>query len=73
MTQNLAGNILWTPKEFKFSNMFSYGEDNLIRFDKAQGIMGILPPNASGKSSMWDVYHSVSTIEQVEQHSRGMF
>ena len=36
-----AGNILWTPKEFKFSNMFSYGEDNLIRFDKAQGIMGI--------------------------------
>ena len=48
------GNILWTPKEFKFSNMFSYGEDNLIRFDKAQGIMGIFAPNASGKSSMWD-------------------
>jgi DNA repair exonuclease SbcCD ATPase subunit len=34
--------------------MFSYGEDNLIRFDKAQGIMGIFAPNASGKSSMWD-------------------
>ena len=49
-----AGNILWTPKEFKFSNMFSYGEDNLIRFDKAQGIMGIFAPNACGKSSMWD-------------------
>ena len=48
------GNILWTPKEFKFSNMFSYGEDNLIRFEKAQGIMGIFAPNASGKSSMWD-------------------
>ena len=49
-----AGNILWTPKQFEFSNMFSYGEDNLIRFDKAQGIMGIFAPNASGKSSMWD-------------------
>jgi DNA repair exonuclease SbcCD ATPase subunit len=49
-----AGNILWTPKTFEFSNMFSYGEDNLIRFDKAQGIMGIFAPNASGKSSMWD-------------------
>jgi len=48
------GNILWTPKTFEFSNMFSYGEDNLIRFDKAQGIMGIFAPNASGKSSMWD-------------------
>lgn len=49
-----AGNILWTPKTFEFSNMFSYGEDNLIRFEKAQGIMGIFAPNASGKSSMWD-------------------
>ena len=39
-TSDVAGNILWTPKEFKFSNMFSYGEDNLIRFD-TQGIMGI--------------------------------
>jgi DNA repair exonuclease SbcCD ATPase subunit len=48
------GNILWTPKEFKFSNMFSYGEDNKVRFDKAQGIVGIFAPNASGKSSLWD-------------------
>ena len=53
-TSDVAGNILWTPKEFQFSNMFSYGEDNKIRFDKAQGIMGIFAPNASGKSSMWD-------------------
>jgi len=49
-----VGNILWTPKTFEFSNMFSYGEGNQIRFDKAQGIMGIFAPNASGKSSMWD-------------------
>ena len=53
-TSDIAGNILWTPKEFQFSNMFSYGEDNLIRFDRAQGVMGIFAPNASGKSSMWD-------------------
>ena len=53
-TSDVAGNILWTPKVFEFSNMFSYGEDNLIRFDKAQGIVGIFAPNASGKSSMWD-------------------
>ena len=50
----IAENILWTPKEFEFSNMFSYGENNLVRFEKAQGIMGIFAPNASGKSSMWD-------------------
>jgi len=51
---DIAGNILWTPKEFQFSNMFSYGEDNKVRFDKAQGIIGIFAPNASGKSSLFD-------------------
>jgi DNA repair exonuclease SbcCD ATPase subunit len=49
-----AENILWTPKEFEFSNMFSYGENNLVRFDRAQGIVGIFAPNASGKSSLFD-------------------
>lgn len=48
------GNILWTPKQFEFSNMFSYGEGNKVRFDKAQGIIGIFAPNASGKSSLFD-------------------
>jgi len=51
---DVMGNILWTPKTFEFSNMFSYGEDNKIRFNNAQGIMGIFAPNASGKSSMFD-------------------
>jgi DNA repair exonuclease SbcCD ATPase subunit len=51
---DVMGNILWTPKEFQFSNMFSYGEDNKVRFDKAQGIVGIFAPNASGKSSLFD-------------------
>jgi DNA repair exonuclease SbcCD ATPase subunit len=51
---DMMGNILWTPKEFQFSNMFSYGEDNKVRFDKAQGIVGIFAPNASGKSSLFD-------------------
>lgn len=47
-------NILWTPKTFEFSNMFSYGEDNLVRFDRAKDIIGIFAPNASGKSSVFD-------------------
>ena len=52
----IAENILWTPKEFEFSNMFSYGENNLVRFEKdAQGIMGILRPSGvRGKSSLFD-------------------
>jgi DNA repair exonuclease SbcCD ATPase subunit len=51
---NIAENILWEPKTFEFSNMFSYGEGNKIKFDNAQGIIGIFAPNASGKSSLFD-------------------
>ena len=51
---DVTPNIQWTPKEFEFSNMFSYGENNLIRFDNAKGMVGIFAPNASGKSSLFD-------------------
>ena len=51
---DVTPNIQWVPKEFEFSNMFSYGENNKIRFDKANGIVGIFAPNASGKSSLFD-------------------
>jgi DNA repair exonuclease SbcCD nuclease subunit len=42
-------NILWIPKKLEYSNMFSYGEDNIVNFDNAKGIVGIFAPNASGK------------------------
>ncbi len=47
-------NIIWKPKNFKFSNMFSYGEDNEIDFSKMKGVVGIFAPNAQGKSSILD-------------------
>ena len=47
-------NIVWSPVEFSFSNMFSYGPDNLIRFNSLKGLVGLFAPNASGKSSIWD-------------------
>ena len=47
-------NIQWIPKTFEFSNMFSYGPNNLIRFDNAKGMVGVFAPNASGKSSLFD-------------------
>ena len=51
---DVTPNIQWVPKEFEFSNMFSYGENNKIRFDNANGMVGIFAPNASGKSSLFD-------------------
>lgn len=47
-------NIIWKPKTFEFSNMFSYGDDNVIDFSQMKGAYGIFAPNASGKSSLWD-------------------
>lgn len=48
-------NILWIPKRLEFSNMFSYGDNNIVNFDNSKGIVGIFAPNASGKSSLFDV------------------
>ena len=47
-------NVMWKPKTFEFSNMFSYGSDNVIKFTNMKGTYGIFAPNASGKSSLWD-------------------
>lgn len=47
-----VNNIIWEPVYLKFSNMFSYGEDNFIDFTKIKGINGIFAENAHGKSSI---------------------
>ena len=52
--KDLNRNIHWKPIKFEFSNMFSYGENNKIDFDKVNGLMGLFAPNASGKSSLFD-------------------
>lgn len=52
--EDFSRNISWKPLKFKFSNMFSYGEDNEINFEDMRGLYGIFAANASGKSSMMD-------------------
>ena len=42
----------WTIKQVEFDNLYSYGEGNIINFDKLNGLVGILGPNRSGKSSI---------------------
>lgn len=50
----LVNNIKWRPKRFEFSNMFSYGENNVIDFEKMGGLIGLFSENATGKSSILD-------------------
>ena len=47
-------NINWKLKNFEFSNMFCYGEDNYVDFTQLEGIVGMFAPNASGKSTLLD-------------------
>ena len=49
---DITRNIVWVPKKFEFSNMFSYGENNVIDFSNLKGTYGIFAPNASGKSTL---------------------
>ena len=51
-TEEITRNVTWKPKVFKFSNMFSYGEGNIIDFSKMDGIVGLFSSNASGKTSV---------------------
>ena len=45
-------NTRWQINSLRFSNLFSYGEENLINFENLQGITGIFGINARGKSSI---------------------
>ena len=46
--------IDWEPVKFEFSNMFSYGPNNTIEFEKLNGLVGIFAPNHIGKSALLD-------------------
>jgi|21_taG_2_1085346.scaffolds.fasta_scaffold00066_4 DNA repair exonuclease SbcCD ATPase subunit len=46
--------IDWQIKKFEFSNMFSYGANNVVDFNDFKGTYGIFAANASGKSALLD-------------------
>jgi DNA repair exonuclease SbcCD ATPase subunit len=50
----ISRNIIWKPKTFEFSNMFSYGGNNKIDFKNMTGLYGIFAPNHTGKSAFLD-------------------
>tara|TARA_R100001015_G_C4635340_1_gene204757 strand:- start:10700 stop:13846 length:3147 start_codon:yes stop_codon:yes gene_type:complete len=64
-TIEVSRGVRWLPKKFEFSNMFSYGEDNVIDFSKLRDVIGIFAPNHAGKSAildaiMFNVFHKCS-------------
>ena len=64
-TIEVSRGVRWLPKKFEFSNMFSYGEDNVIDFSKLRDVIGIFAPNHAGKSAildaiMFNIFHKCS-------------
>lgn len=49
---DVTRNVRWSLRQLRFDNLFAYGSDNIIDFDKLDGIVGIFGPNRSGKSSI---------------------
>ena len=63
--EEVARNVKFALKSLEFNNLFNYGENNSIDFEKTKGTNGIFGKNYSGKSSiidslMWSIYNSIS-------------
>lgn len=61
----IARNVIFDLGKMSWSNLFSYGKDNVIDFSTANGLIGIFGKNAIGKSSVVDtllfsMFNSVS-------------
>ncbi len=52
--EEISRNINWRLEKFSWNNLFNYGEDNFIDFEKLSGVVGIFGKNYSGKSSIID-------------------
>ncbi len=53
-TEDVSRNLHWRLKDLEWDNLFNYGADNKVNFDKLSGVVGIFGENYSGKSSTID-------------------
>ena len=68
-TEEVGRNINWKLRKVQWDNLFNYGEDNTIDFEKINGIIGIFGKNYSGKSSVIDsvLYTMFNTTSKNER------
>ena len=67
--EDISRNVNWKLTNFKFDNLFNYGEDNNVNFNELSGIIGIFGKNFSGKSSiidgvLWTLFNTTSKNER---------
>lgn len=54
-TDNGGRGTTWQLQRMSWDNMMNYGEGSSVDFSKLSGLVGIFAPNASGKSSIFDI------------------
>jgi len=64
-SETVSRNVVWRIKSMKWENLFNYGTENEINFERLNGLVGIFGKNYSGKSSVIDsalfgLYNSTS-------------
>jgi len=52
--EEVSRNVIWKIKRAEWDNLFNYGENNQVDFEKLNGLVGIFGRNYSGKSSIID-------------------
>jgi len=52
--EEISRNVNWKINNFKWDNLFNYGENNSVDFHNLAGIVGIFGKNFTGKSSIID-------------------
>lgn len=50
-----ARGTTWNLKRFAWDNFMNYGSGNLLEMSNLKGLVGVFAPNASGKSTIFDV------------------
>ncbi len=53
-TEDMSRNLHWRLKNLEWDNLFNYGVENKVDFEKLSGVVGIFGENYSGKSSTID-------------------
>jgi len=71
----------WKLKRLEFSNLYSYGSNNVIDFTNANGIIGIIAANHMGKSAIIDIilytlfdkFPRKGTLKDIINHRKNNF
>ena len=55
-TEEISRNVRWSLKSVKWDNLFNYGENNSIDFEKLNGVVGVFGKNFCGKTSIFESF-----------------